>query len=73
MSREVLADGSVRLVGKGCTFTYRRPRPGILLVEIDGDDSGQLGTATLDEIGLALARERPLELFVDARDAEAPR
>jgi hypothetical protein len=34
-------------------------------------DKGQLGAATLDEISLALKRERPLELFIDAREAVA--
>jgi hypothetical protein len=34
-------------------------------VTITGNDTGQLGTAPLDEIATALVRERPLELFVD--------
>ncbi len=36
---------------------------------ITGNDTGQFGTSTLDEIVMAIQRERPLELFVDARGA----
>lgn len=59
------------LSADGCRFRYRRPKPGALLVEIAGHDKGQFGTATLDEISLALKRERPLELFIDAREGVA--
>jgi hypothetical protein len=69
VTRELLAGGVVRLTAGGCTFEYRRPRPGALLVTITGMDSGQFGTTPLDEITTALAREGPLELFVDAREA----
>ena len=68
-SREALADGTVVLSADGCVFSYRRPAPRALLVAIAGHDRGQFGTATLDEISLALQRERPLELFIDAREA----
>lgn len=64
--------GEVRLTAGSCTFTYRRLRPGALLVTITGHDVGQFGTATLDEIRLELLRHRPLELFVDAREALGP-
>jgi hypothetical protein len=67
--REVLPDGTTVLSADGCVFSYRRPRPGTLVVTISGHDRGQFGTATLDEISLALKRDRPLELFVDAREA----
>ncbi|MEW6273494.1 MAG: hypothetical protein AB1689_29800 [Thermodesulfobacteriota bacterium] len=69
VTRELLADGAVRLSAADCTFVYRRPKPGVLHVTISGYDTGQFGTATLDEIATALTRERPLELFVDAREA----
>jgi hypothetical protein len=68
-SREVLPDGAVTLAADGCLFKYRRPKPGVLVVAISGHDKGQFGTLTLDEIALSLKRDRPLELFVDARDA----
>lgn len=53
------------------TFTYSRPRPGVMLVTIAGIDSGQFGTTTLDEIRIELLRHRPLELFIDAVAAVA--
>lgn len=67
--RELLPDGQVRLSAAGCTFVYRRLRPGALNVAISGDDRGDFGTATLDEIRMELMRQKPLELFVDARAA----
>ncbi|MEO8672240.1 MAG: hypothetical protein ABI411_13060 [Tahibacter sp.] len=67
--RETRADGSLTLSSEHCRFVYSRPRSGSLLVTISGDDHGQFGTATLDEIRLELLRQRPLELFVDASEA----
>ena len=72
MSRETKGDGSVVLrEGRG-EFRFMRPVPGVLEIEIEGTDNGQFGTAALDEIALALMRERPLELFVDASAASMP-
>jgi hypothetical protein len=68
-SREALPDGAVMLSAEGCVFTYTRPKRGVLVVAISGHDKGQFGTLTLDEISLALKRDRPLELFIDAREA----
>lgn len=67
--REVRPDGAVQLLCSGCTFVYRRPRWGVLIVTINGHDVGQFGTAPLDEIVAAMHRERPLELYIDAREA----
>lgn len=72
VTRTVDPAGEVRLTDGSCTFTYKRLRPGALLVTIAGHDTGQFGTATLDEIRLELLRHRPLELFVDAREALGP-
>lgn len=69
VKREVLPDGRLRLSAGGCTFLYKRLRPGALLVTVSGDDRGDFGTATLDEIRLELTRASPLELLVDARAA----
>ncbi len=69
VKRETLADGALKLSAGGCSFVYRRPRARVLLATISGDDAGQFGTATLDEIVMAIQRERPLELFIDAREA----
>lgn len=68
----VLETGEVNLTAGSCTFAYRRLRPGALLVSITGHDTGQFGTSTLDEIRLELLRHRPLELFIDAREALGP-
>lgn len=69
IKREILPGGDVRLSSGDCTFVYRRPRAGALLVTISGYDAGQFGTTTLDEIHAAINREGRLELFVDARRA----
>ena len=69
IKREILPGGDVRLSSGDSTFLYQRKRPGVLHVTISGYDAGQFGTATLDEILTAIAREGKLELFVDARDA----
>lgn len=53
-------------------FLFRRAKPGVIDVVISGIDDGQFGTSTLDEIRLSIMRERPIELFVDAREAVAP-
>jgi hypothetical protein len=72
LSRTVESDGSVCLSAGQCRFVYRRPKPGVIEVAISGIDDGQFGTSTLDELRLALMRENPLEIFIDARDALAP-
>ncbi|HSS39346.1 MAG TPA: hypothetical protein VLT58_11300, partial [Polyangia bacterium] len=72
VTRTVASDGQVRLSAGGCTFDYRRIRPGALVVTIVGHDTGQFGTTTLDEIRLEMLRHRPVDLFVDAREALAP-
>jgi len=69
IKREILPGGDVRLLSGNCIFLYQRVRPGVLRITITGYDSGQFGTATLDEILTAINREGKLELFVDAREA----
>jgi hypothetical protein len=69
VTREALPDGTIQLSAGKCTFVFRRLRPGSLLVTISGHDTGQFGTTTLDEIRMELLRHRPLQLFVDAREA----
>ena len=72
VARQAGADGTVVLrAGKGAFF-FTRPAPGVLEVRIEGTDQGQFGSAALDEIALALVRERPIELFVDASAASMP-
>src|SRR5688572_27037677 len=72
MPRETRSDGSVVLQEGRATFRYTRPAAGILEIVIEGTDNGQFGTSTLDEISMALMRERPLEIFVDASAASMP-
>jgi hypothetical protein len=67
--REVLPDGRVRFASPDCSFVFQSVRPGVLLVVVSGRDTGQFGTGPLDEIRLELLRHRPLEVFVDAREA----
>ena len=69
LNREYLSGGALRMSAADCIFTFNRPRAGALCVTISGHDDGQFGSSTLDELTLALRRERPLELFIDARDA----
>jgi hypothetical protein len=70
--RELAPDGTVTLrAGRG-SFRFSRPAPGLLEIVIEGTDNGQFGTATLDEIAMALVRERPLEIFIDAAAASMP-
>jgi hypothetical protein len=68
-TRSIEADGSVRLVSRHGSFVFARPKPGVLFVTVTGHDSGDFGSATLDEILQFLKRERPLTLFVDTREA----
>ena len=72
LSRKLESDGTIVISDERCAFRYSRPRAGVLEIRIAGADSGQFGTATLDEIAMALVRERPLELFVDAAEASMP-
>jgi hypothetical protein len=73
MTRETLSDGAVRLSAGNCSFEYRRPRPGLLTITILGNDVGQFGTATVDEVAAEFSRTPdPLRLFVDTRGARGP-
>jgi hypothetical protein len=67
--RSVQPDGRVRLATQQGSFTFARPRPGVLFVTITGHDGGEFGSAALDEITQVLNRERPITLFVDTREA----
>lgn len=69
--RETLDDGSLRLSSRRCSFTFRRAAPSVLVVVIEGRDTGQFGPSVFEEIRLHLG-SKPLELFVDARAAAGP-
>lgn len=72
VTREIAQDGSVVVSDARCRIVFRRIRPGVLEIQIAGTDNGQFGTAMIDEVAVALMRERPLELFVDASNASMP-
>jgi hypothetical protein len=65
IERETLPDGSTVVRCDRCRFVFRRPRPGVLLVIIEGYDDGSLGDACFDQIQAEMARFGPLELFFD--------
>jgi len=66
--REIANDGSVVIRDSRCGFVFRRLRAGIVEIRITGTDNGQFGTTIIDEITLALYRERSIRLFVDASE-----
>ena len=70
--REIIDARTVLLSADGCSFTYRRLKPGVLLMVIDGDDLGQFGTATQDEVNAEYERFGTVSLFVDTRAAQGP-
>jgi hypothetical protein len=70
--REIMYDGSVVIRDERCRFVFRRIGPSAVEILIAGVDNGQFGTTIIDEIALALFRERPLRLFVDASEASIP-
>ena len=71
VTREVLSDATLRLSANGCSFTFEHPRSGVMHVTVAGEDAGQFGTRTLDEVRAAIARDGRVELFIDAHDASA--
>jgi hypothetical protein len=62
--RETLEDGTVLLKDERCSFSFRELRPGVMLMQVSGYDTGQLGSAPMDELYHYLRRSGPLELFV---------
>ena len=72
IQRAVQPDGTVVLSAGPGTFRYRSLRPGLLHISVAGDDNGQFGSRLIDEIAAVLARERPLEIFVDATAGSMP-
>lgn len=69
VTRQVIDERSWRLASGGAQFDYQRLSPGALLVTISGNDRGQFGLMTLDEIRLEILRQGRLELLVDASAA----
>ena len=72
-AREIGPDGAVHPRSQDCEFTYRRLRPGAVLVTIDGYDRGQFGPATVDEAAAEFNRiGSPVRLYIDTRKASGP-
>jgi hypothetical protein len=69
--RTIEADGALRLSAEGCCFVYRRPAPGVVLIQIQGHDRGQFGQATTNELMGDLNTYAPIELFVDTSEVFA--
>jgi hypothetical protein len=63
--KETLEDGTVRLSSERCSFTYQRPRPGVVFIRIAGDDRGEFGPAPRDELRGDISRYAPVELFFE--------
>jgi hypothetical protein len=63
--RETLEEGTVRLSSERCSYTYYRPRPGVVFVRVTGDDRGEFGHAPRDELRGDLTRYAPVELFFE--------
>ncbi|HYG78399.1 MAG TPA: hypothetical protein VEK08_25585 [Planctomycetota bacterium] len=72
IKREILNPETVRLAAGECSFTYRRLKPATLLLTIEGDDVGQFGTATMDEVNAEFERFGPVMLYLDTRRAVGP-
>lgn len=68
--RETLPDGATVLRTERCSFTLSRPRPGVFLVRIVGNDRGEFGDAPFDLVLAEIGRFGKLELFVDTSGVE---
>ena len=66
--REIAADGSIVIRDDRCAYSFRQIAAATLEVRMVGTDRGQFGTVIIDEVALALFRERSLELLVDAAE-----
>ncbi|OJH35896.1 hypothetical protein [Cystobacter ferrugineus] len=71
--REEREGGEVRLKSERCTFIYWRPRPGVVVLRIVGEDRGEFGTAPMDELRGDISRYAPLELFIEMEDSAEAR
>ena len=72
IQRETLDGNTIRLSADRCSFTYRRLKPGIVLMTIAGNDHGQFGAAAIDEVNAEFERFGIVTLYVDTRAAAGP-
>jgi hypothetical protein len=66
VDRELLEDGSNRLIDAEGALLFRRPRPGVLVMSGSGRDRGQFGDVPFRDIEAEAFRFRPLDLFIDS-------
>jgi hypothetical protein len=66
----MVSPAQVRFEGASCTITIVRPRPGLLVVEFEGRDAGELGDAPFQELDRDIRAYAPVALFIDARGAQ---
>lgn len=59
---------SVELEGIHCSMEIRRPAAGLVVVSISGTDIGELSEAPFRELEQDLEDDRPLALYIDARN-----
>ena len=63
--RETLPNGVVDLSTDHCHYLIKRLKPGILLIEVSGKETGSLGRAPLGEVAVEAALHPPVRLFID--------
>ena len=73
MTRTIAKGGTVELTAPDLRFTVSRRAPGVLLVEIHGDDRDQLGALPFAELEAELARHAPSTIFFDTSHTSGAR
>lgn len=57
----------MRFDGVECAMVIRRPARGVVVLDISGNDIGELGAAPFQELEKDLLGAKAIELFIDAR------
>ena len=57
----------VRYEGIHCSLAIQRPSSDVVVVTLSGRDAGEFGDVSFQELAKDLARNRQIELFIDAR------
>lgn len=60
-------DNPRRYEGTHATLQILRPRPGVVVVVLEGSDVGEVGDAPFRLLDRYVAGDTPTELFIDAR------
>lgn len=60
----------VQYEGVHCRLAIARPAAGVLVMRISGWDAGEFGDGPMRELAKDLDAERPIELFIDAREVK---